>query len=282
VAEEQAALGAALALPPHPADDFVLCEDHHYGHPLAALRQRAAAAEAEAATSRTWAQDHVREWRQKFERVDAAERRAGLAEREARAAEQRASEAEQRAGEAEQRAGQAERQRGEALAELAQTAERARAAEAELPGLHASAAYAERTLGAIHASLSWRLTRPLREANRLQARARAWLRALPGRLVRAARRAAHGLAGAALRYVNARPRLSFFLRRNISRLPFMVPVMRGLKMRLQLKQNHAAALEAAEAVAALPVDLDILPESARQVFDDLRRVGGQPSHPSHS
>ena len=278
VADEHAALGAALALAPHPADDFVLCEDHHYSHPLAALRQRAAAAEADAAASRGWAQDHVREWRQKFERIEAAEQRADLAEREARAAEQRAAAAAQQRAEADGRAEAAEQQRAAAAAALAHMNARADAADAELLGLRPRTAHAEGTLAAIHASVSWRLTRPLREANHLQARARAALRALPGRLARAARRVVRGLAGAALRFVIARPRLSFFLHRHISRLPFMLPMLRTLKMRFQVQQTHNAA--DAAAAAALPADLDSLPESARQVFDDLRRAGGQPPHQS--
>ena len=66
VAAEQAALAAALRLPPQPADGFVLCEDHPYSHPLAAWRARADAAEAAAAEARTWSLAHVEEWKQKY------------------------------------------------------------------------------------------------------------------------------------------------------------------------------------------------------------------------
>jgi hypothetical protein len=238
VADEQAALAAALALPPHPADDFVLSEGHPYSHPLGAWQHRTAAAEAAAQEARTWAQAHVREWREKFATLQAEQQRAERAEQQ-----------------------------------LAQLAARAHAAEAQLPHLRARAAaadVAEQTLGAVHASLSWRITRPLREGNARLARLRAFARALPGRAARLLLRRVKGLAGYALRYVNARPKLSFFLRRNISRLPFMVPVMRALKLRLQLNQAHAAAPGHA------PADLDSLPEAARQVFDDLRRARRQP------
>jgi hypothetical protein len=237
LAAEQAALAAALTLPPHPADDFVLAEDHHYSHPLAGWRQRTAAAEAEAQESRIWAQAHVREWREKFERLSYEQQRADRAEQQ-----------------------------------LAEMSGRAHRAEAQLPHLNtrsAAADLAEQTLGAVYASLSWRITRPLRDGKLRLGKLRAWLRAFPRRAVHAVLRRLKGLAGYALRYVNARPRLSFFLRRNIARLPFMVPLMRALKMRLQLNTTHAAA------AAPMPADLDSLPEAARQVFDDLRRTSRQ-------
>ncbi|MRW88262.1 hypothetical protein GJ698_29715 [Pseudoduganella sp. FT26W] len=240
LADEQAALAAALTLPPHPADDFVLAEDHHYSHPLAEWRRRTAEAEAASQESRIWAQAHVREWREKFERLDAEQQRANRAEQQ-----------------------------------LAEMSGRAHRAEAQLPHLNARAAaadVAEQTLGAVYASLSWRLTRPLREGKFKLAKLRAWLRAFPRRVVGAVLRRVKGLAGYALRYVNARPKLSFFLRRNIARLPFMVPLMRALKLRLQLNHTHAAA------AAPVPADLDSLPEAARQVFDDLRRARRQAPH----
>jgi hypothetical protein len=240
VADEQAALAAALTLPPHPADNFVLAEDHHYSHPLAEWRRRTATAEAESQESRAWAQAHVREWREKFERLSAEQKRADRAE-----------------------------------LQLAEMSGRAHRAEAQLPHLNARSAaadVAEQTLGAVYASLSWRITRPLREGKLKLARLRAWLRAFPRRAVNAVLRRVKRLAGYALRYVTARPRLSFFLRRSISRLPFMVPVMRAMKLRLQLNNTHAAA------AAPVPADLDSLPQAARQVFDDLRRARRQAPH----
>jgi len=240
LAAEQAALAAALALPPHPADGFVLAEDHHYSHPLAEWRQRTAAAEEQARESRTWAQAHVREWREKFERMDAERKRADRAEQQ-----------------------------------LAVMSERAHRAEGQLPHLNARSAaadVAEQTLGAVYASLSWRITRPLREGKYKLGQLRAWLRAFPRRAVGAVLRRLKGVAGYALRYVNARPKLSFFLRRNIARLPFMVPLMRQLKLRLQLQHNQTAAS------VPVPADLDSLPDAARQIFDDLRRARRQSPH----
>lgn len=241
VADEQAALATALALPPHPDDGFVLSEDHHYAWPLDEWRQRTAAAEAEAQESRTWAQAHVREWRQKYDKLEAQERRADRAE-----------------------------------AELAQFRARATAAEAQLPGLRAraeQATVAEALVEGMVVSLSWRITRPLRDGKLKLARLRVWLRAFPGRAKRAVLRRIKGLGGVALRYVNARPKLSFFLRRTISRLPFLVPAMRALKLRLQLNNTHGDA--------GLPppsADLSALPDAARQVFDDLRRARRQTPH----
>jgi hypothetical protein len=240
VADEQAALAAALTLPPHPADDFVLAEDHHYSHPLAEWRRRTAEAEAASQESRIWAQAHVREWREKFERLDAEQQRANRAEQQ-----------------------------------LAEMTGRAHRAEAQLPHLNARSAaadVAEQTLGAVYASLSWRITRPLREGKLRLSRLRVWLRALPRRSAGAVLRRVKGLAGYAMRYVVARPRLSFFLRRLVSRIPFLVQPMRALKMRLQLNNTHAAA------AAPVPADLDSLPEAARQVFDDLRRARRQAPH----
>ncbi|WGG51375.1 FkbM family methyltransferase [Rugamonas sp. DEMB1] len=236
VAAEQAALAAALALPPHPADDFVLAEDHPYSQPLDGWRARCAAAEAAAVEAREWAQAHVREWRDKHALLTEQERRAERAQ-----------------------------------AALEQAAARAAAAEAELPGLRAraaQAALAEAALAGTYASLSWRLTRPLREGKLRLRRAGHWLRRLPARLRGAVLRRAKGLAGRALRFVTARPALSFLLRRAVSRLPFLVPAMRALKLRLQLNQNHAAA------AAAPPAELAALPEAARRIFDDLRRASG--------
>lgn len=264
VAAEHAELAAALALPPHPDDGFVLCEDHPYCLPVAPWRARAAAAEAAAEEARGWARDHVREWREKNERLEAAER-------DGAAAAARAINAERDAATATLRAVLAEQSAAEANA-------RAHAAEGQLPALHERVLQAHATLTAVSTSLSWRLTAPLRGANVLSARARAALRALPRRLARAALRRARALAGAALRYVDARPRLSFFLRRNLSRLPVVAPLLRRIKLRLQMAPARAAAGPAPAAPGA-PVDLDALPDDARRVFDDLRRAHRQRPQP---
>ncbi|NGZ86537.1 FkbM family methyltransferase [Duganella aceris] len=294
VAAEHATLAAALALPPHPADAFLLCEDHPYAQPLAKWRQAVAAAEQEAASARDWAQAHVREWREKFDRLETEQRRGDTAERQLEEMALRAYAAEAELPLQQQQQHEREhvlqqqrheleqtlQQREQALQQQQQQTEqqraRADAAEAQLPPLRQHATYMEQTLHGVYASLSWRLTYPLRWGKLTLSRLRAFARALPGRAVRATRRRVKGLAGAALRYVTARPRLSFFLRRNISRLPFMVPVMRALKLRLQLNNAHAPSPEAAPPPA--PTNLDGLPEAARQVFDDLRRARRQSPH----
>ena len=272
VAAEHAELAGALALPPHPDDHFVLCEDHPYSAPVAPWRARAAAAEAAAEEARGWARDHVREWREKNDRLDAAERYGAESAARAAAADLRAATAERDAAAATLRAVLAEQGAAEANA-------RAHAAEGQLPALHARLLAAHTTLTAVSTSLSWRLTAPLRGANLLWSRTRAALRALPRRLARAALRRARALAGAALRYVDARPRLSFFLRRNLSRLPVVAPLLRRIKLRLQMAPAHGPAPAAAAHAPAAPVDLDALPDGARRIFDDLRRAHHQRPQP---
>jgi hypothetical protein len=266
VAAEHAGLAAALALPPHPDDNFVLCDDHPYCQPVAPWRARAAAAEAAAEEARGWARDHVREWREKNDRLETAVRDGAEAAARAMTAERDAANATLRAVLAEQSAAEANA--------------RAHAAEGQLPALHERILQAHATLTAVSTSLSWRVTAPLRGANLLWSRVRAGLRALPRRLARAALRRARSLAGAALRYVDARPRLSFFLRRNLSRLPLVAPLLRRIKLRLQMAPVHGAANPAAAAPwsAGAPADLDALPDGARRVFDDLRRARDQRPH----
>jgi FkbM family methyltransferase len=241
LAAEHTGLMATPVPPPHPADNFVLCEDHPYSHPLTEWRQRTAAAEAAATEARAWAQAHVLEWKQKHALLTEQERLTSRAQ-----------------------------------AELTVMTQRAVAAEGQIPPLTARAVHAgvvEQELAAVYATLSWRITRPLREGKFLLSRLSGRLRRLPSRLRGALIRRSKGLLGRVLRYVNARPALSFFLRRNISRFPFMVPAMRALKLRLQLGNNHAAA-ETAPAAG-----LGDLPDAARQVFDDLRRSQRRIPHP---
>jgi len=298
VAAEQAALAAALRLPPQPADGFVLCEDHPYSHPLAAWRARADAAEAAAAEARTWSLAHVEEWKQKYGQLTAEQERAAALEAALAAAQlaaeqalQRHVEAEVRRVEAEQRRAdaelaertaqelhreqQAQQQLAHALAQRDNEHQRALYAERQLPALlarAADAARAEAALDGIVASLSWRLTRPLRAGKTLLRRVLGGLRRLPGRVRGAAVRRVKRVLGAAVRYVNARPALSFFLRRQISRLPFLVPLARALHLRTRLgAMDSPAADPAPTADAATPADLSHLPEAAQRIVHDLRR-----------
>ncbi|MEV4782471.1 hypothetical protein MRBLMU1_005079, partial [Burkholderia sp. LMU1-1-1.1] len=133
VATERPEVGAALRLPPHPADAFQLCEDHPYSAPLAGWRARVDSAETAAREARTWAMAHVEEWKQKHH----------LSAEHALRAEQ-------------------------ATAALALMTARAQQAEALLGPLTERAGAAEAMRDAMTASLSWRLTLPLRVA-KLQA-----------------------------------------------------------------------------------------------------------------
>jgi FkbM family methyltransferase len=234
VAAEQAPLAERLRLPPHPADDFVLCEDHPYSHPLAHWRERVALAEATSKESREWAIAHVREWREKAAGGERAERLA---------------------------------------AELGSAESRAASAEALLAVLRPRLAHAESEVAALHASLSWRLTRPLRLASVLARRALGFARRQPGRAKRALLRLVKGTAQGALRFVIGSPRLAFFLRRQVSRFPFLVRVLRTAVLRMQASQASA------EVDADLPpIDLSQLPSGARQVFADLHRAARNVNH----
>lgn len=221
----QPALAAALRLPPHPADDFVLCEDHPYSHPLAEWRRRAAEAEAAAQESRSWAMAHVQEWKQK----DYLSTENAL---------------------------RAER----ASAALVQATTRAEQAEAQLAPLREQAA----TLAAVYASLSWRVTLPLRLGKLYLGKALRLARRLAGRFKRGAISALKTVLRRLVHFVVARPALSFFLRRQAARFPFLVRLLRRVAMRAQAQTVDAAQ-------APVGADWQQLPAAARQVYDDLRR-----------
>ena len=299
VAEEQAdkqageqagvdGLAARLALPAQPADGFVLCEGHPRAWPLEELRMRLAASHAATAAA---------DAERLHQSALAANARADLAGARQAAAEARADtsaaiadarhtidellvrvrDADTRAEQANQWANAhvAEWERKGRLAdqlaaELAQMTARASSAESQLPGLNARAVYAETTLQATYASLSWRITRPLRWSKLQLQRSARYARRQPGRVRGFAVRAVKGVLRRTMRFVTARPQLSFFLRRNAARLPFRVPLLRSLKMRLEASQNAAAAVSAAPG-APPPSAPSQLPDAARQVLDDLRR-----------
>jgi hypothetical protein len=220
---------AALRLPPHAADDFQLCEDHPYSHPLAEWRQRTASAEAASQESRTWAMAHVEEWKQKDYLSTENKLRA---------------------------------ERASAALEL-MTA-RALAAESQLAPLRERAAHAEGTLGAVYASLSWRVTLPLRVGKQYAGRALRLARRVAGKVKRLGVGAVKRVLRHAVHFVTSRPRLSFFVRRSAARFPLLVRVLRRIAIKTQ-----AQALDAAQAPPS--ADLQQLPAAARQVYDDLRR-----------
>jgi hypothetical protein len=249
VAPQQQALAAALQLPPNPDDDWQLAEGHARSFPLDEWRQRTAAAEAEAATSRTWAMAHVEEWKYKYTQMEEQRERADQLQAELKRVRAIADE-------------QASRLEHDRQHYLEQRAEMAR-----------TLAAGQADVAAVYASLSWRVTKPLRAAKFVLTRGPRWALRQPGRvrgvLVRGARR----VLGAALRYVNARPKLTFFLRRTVSRLPFLLPLARMVHMRLKHSQaNGAGAADGAlPADAGAPADLSQLPDAARRMFKDLRR-----------
>ncbi|MEV4782068.1 hypothetical protein, partial [Burkholderia sp. LMU1-1-1.1] len=85
-----------------------------------------------------------------------------------------------------------------------------------------------------------------------------------GRVRGAALGAAKGVLRRAVQFVVARPKLSFFVRRQAARFPLLVRVLRRLAMRAR-----AGGADAAQAAPA--PELHQLPAAARQVYDDLRR-----------
>ncbi|MYM30242.1 hypothetical protein GTP58_18075 [Duganella sp. CY15W] len=246
VAPQQAALAAALQLPPNPDDGYILAEGHPHSFPLTAWQQRTAAAEAEAATSRTWAQAHVAEWKHKY----------GQLEQQRARADELARELNQVRGMVEEQAGRLEHDRQHYLEQRAIMDQRLVNEQALVQAVEAREA-------ALLASLSWRITRPLRQGSLMLSSAPGWLRRLPRRLVNGVLRRIKRLLGAMVRYVIARPRLSFFLRRALMRVPFL----RALAIKLYLRAKTAPAEE-----VALPPDLNQLPDAARRMFADLRRA----------
>lgn len=277
---------AALRLPPHPADAFQLCEDHPYSHPLAEWRARTANAEAASEESRTWAMAHVKEWRDKDHLSEGNKLRAEQAEAERAAASAAAAAATAALAatksslsntESALAATQASLANSEAAlasssAALEATQARALAAESELGVMRQRTADAEGTLNAVHATLSWRVTLPLRIGKLYAGKVARLPRRIAGRLKREAARLKRAAVGAlkrvlryAVRYVTARPRLSFLVRRTAARFPGLVQVLRRVQM-----QSQAQAIDMAQPPPS--TELQHLPDAARQVYEDLRRT----------
>jgi FkbM family methyltransferase len=231
-AAEHPALLDLLRLPPNPADDFVLCEDHPYSHPLNEWRDRVAAAEE----VKTWAMAHVQEWKDKNNLLIDAQQRAARAE-----------------------------------AEVASLQPRLANAEYTISVIKPRMEQAEGTLNAVYASQSWRVTKPLRAGKVYAGKAARFARRAASRIASQSKRllvrAVKGAALRLVRFVQSRPRLAFFARRQISRFPWMVQALRTVVLRMQA--NNQAAAE------ATPANMADLPAAARQVFDDLRRARNQ-------
>ncbi|WP_377701864.1 FkbM family methyltransferase [Pseudoduganella sp. UC29_71] len=274
VAPQQQALAAALALPPHPADGYTLCEDHPYAWPLDEWRRRTEAAESAVRAANDWVAASERGWNERAEHADArlAQAQADLRHTENVLAEQLANA---------ERAQQAE---AATLAALDGATRRAEHNEWLAADTFAKLQQAEQTLAAtraelhgIYASRAWRLSRPIRGAVKavryVRQRLRHWswqARHSGARVLRAVRRAPAGLARrgvkAALRYITARPALAFWLRRQAGRSPRLVGMLRALAMRSQAQP--APATPDAPACA----EREQLAPAARQIYDDLQRA----------
>lgn len=282
VAPAQAALAAALALPPHGADQFTLAEDHPYAWPLDEWRGRTAAAEQSLRDNQAWLAARDQGWQEQLDhaamqltqvRHDQAHTAAALAEAlAANARAEQASEASAAAWQAQQATLRLLEQAGlDAQAALAATVARAEHAEAHHARVHAE-------LAAIYASPAWRLARPLRALFKLPGYVRRQLRhrwwQVRHRLAgtrSGARAAVRGLfkrlARRAVRFVNERPALAYFLHRQISRFPRLAAPLRALARR-----SSAVAPVAEPAAPAAATALQHLPPAARRVYDELQQA----------
>ena len=168
---------------------------------------------------------------------------------------------------AQARAAEAQAQEAEAQAQAAEA--QAREAEAQAQAAEAQARAAAAELAALHASTSWRLTGPLRELKESSLRVRervpdkpavdAFLKSTTRRCV-----------GPPLRWLLARPRVGPVVDRRLARIP---SIDRRVRAAANVA-NPATARSAARAVNQVPRDLRHLPESAREVFADLKQALG--------
>lgn len=187
----------------------------------------------------------------------------------------------ERVAQAELRAEQASRTTTETLTwvrDWERAQELALAAAKRLPQLEAQEAQQRARIvelefqlnGTLH-SLSWRITRPLRVANRLARGALRRLRRVAGKL----RQKTSGVRGRGmtlakrvvrkvLHGIMSRPALAHLLRRTIARNPRLMTLARSVLLRTQASQ-HAAA-------AAPTVDVSELSAAAREVLAQLQHT----------
>lgn len=303
VSPQQAALAAALALPPHAEDRFVLAEDHPYSAPLDAWRERAAAGQAAERAAQDWLAAHERELieraahlqqqltqaqldRQHTEQALAEARRDSeqlltqVRHDSAQALAQLADElgaAHQRVAEQSARADHNDARAEAHAADAAHQVTRVDALAAQMEWQVAHSRRLQGELDAIYHSIAWRLSRPLRgvvkavKYLRHQLRHRLWqCRDLAARARRRSRQAlpaiAKRVARRAVRFIKQRPALENFLRRQLGRSPRMVSLLRTIAMRSKQPSPSQAAAE-----TMLPADTrpDHLPPATRQVYDQL-------------
>ncbi|TWI64328.1 FkbM family methyltransferase [Pseudoduganella lurida] len=270
-------LRQALALPPHPADGFVLCEGHHYAFPLDEWRTRTAAAEADAAEAREWAKAHVREWREKYAQLEHFEQEAVRLQGELGGMAQRAAKAEgqipplsaraAQAGVAEAQLGESRKDLAQVRAELAQVRADLAQLQTALEGSQRDAAAVQHQLWSVYDSTSWRITRPLRDGVTFTRRARHWLRSQPHRARRVAVRIVRGVLRRGVLFVLSRPKLAFFVRRQINRFPGLVNLARRVLLRSQPGAAGPAPVPDVPPAAAA----HDLPDTALRVLRDLQR-----------
>ncbi|MBB3220857.1 FkbM family methyltransferase [Pseudoduganella umbonata] len=255
VAEEHIGLAPLLATPANAGDGFVLCEDHPLSHPLAAMRATVADARQQAAEAAARLQETMA-W------VDARRR-----------------EHDDALANAQRLAAQAARDAEELAAKNAQL----RALDEQLRANAEWGMQVNAILHATQASLSWRVTRPLRDGNRLARGAVRRARRIAGKVRRRGTALAGNAAGSAVRvvrgsvvrvlkaglaFVVARPKLSFYLRSAIARYPRLMVLARTVALRTKDKAGTPAAVAMA--------DTSAMPAPARQALDHLRRsVRGQ-------
>lgn len=265
-------LRAALALPPHPADDFVLAEGHHYGWPLDEWRNRTATAEADAEEARTWAQAHVREWREKHAHLTEQEELAREMTQRATVAEALVQPLTVRAESAEWEAKALATELARVNAEVQRISSELGAANGELVVIRPALAVASSELSGVVTSLSWRLTRPLREANLLRVRIQRRARRVLGPAQHHAAVGVKAVLRRAIHFVLARPKLAFFVRRQVARNPRLVQLARRVLLRSHEASSTAAAAAQTAPPPAVAAVAGELPDAALRVLRDLHRV----------
>jgi FkbM family methyltransferase len=292
VSPQQAALAAVLALPPHAGDQFMLAEDHPYATPVTAWRERAAAGlEAERA-AQDWVAAHERGL---IERAEHLQQQLTQTQLDRQHTEQALAQAQlnheqalaqfngeldaanQRTAEQSARADHNDARAEAHAADAAHQVTRVDALAAQMEWQVAHARRLQGELDAIYHSVAWRLSRPIRGVVKLakylrhQLRHRLWqCRDLVARARRRSRQTlmavAKGVARRAVRFIQRRPALEHFLRRQLGRSPRMVSLLRTIALR----STQAPASQAA-ATPMLPADThpDQLPPATRQVYDQL-------------
>ncbi len=197
-------------------------------------------------------------------RRHAAEEAARRLEAEKLELAARAAELEREAAEA---AARAEREAAESTARAEETAQRLGQAEARAQEAESQADAAWADFAAVSASLSWRVTAPLRLAAAL---ARRPLGSSAGQAGRGPKTYAKLAVGHPMRWALSQPRLGPALDRTLARMPAV-----DQKVRVAIHETQVVRT-AAPATPAPAADLAGLSQSARSVVADIERaLGGE-------